>query len=91
MRKPQDIPVDVVVYTTPICPYCVAAKRLLGQRGIPYEEVDVSGDAEARNWIADASGQLTVPQIFIKGRSVGGYTELSALDRRGELRAMLAG
>jgi glutaredoxin 3 len=91
MRKPHDIPVDVVVYTTPVCPYCVQAKRLLGQRGIAYEEVDVSRDAEGRDWLAEASGQLTVPQIFIKGRSVGGYTELSALDRRGELRALLAG
>jgi len=91
MRKPEDFPVAVVVYTTPLCPYGVAAKRLLTQRGIAYEEVDVAGDRAAREWLAETSGQLTVPQIYIRGRSIGGYTELAALDRRGELASLLAG
>jgi glutaredoxin 3 len=80
---------DVTMYTTRTCPYCVAAKRLLSTRAIAFEEVDVTGDQEKRDWLVEASGRRTVPQIFIRGRSIGGYDELAALDRTGELRAML--
>jgi glutaredoxin 3 len=80
----------VVVYRTPYCPYCTMAERLLTQEGIPFEEIDVSSDPERRRWLISATGQRTVPQIFINGRSVGGFTELSALHRRGELPAWLA-
>jgi len=76
---------DVTIYTTTFCGYCVAAKRLLSKRGIPYAEINVSGDDEARAWLVQVTGQRTVPQIFIKGESVGGYEELTALDRAGEL------
>lgn len=79
----------VRVYTTRICTYCFAAKRLLGRKGIEYEEIDVSHDAEARRWLVETSGQRTVPQIFIGDRSIGGFTELRALDRSGELDALL--
>ncbi|PRP95466.1 Glutaredoxin-3 [Enhygromyxa salina] len=78
---------DVVVYLTPWCPYCVRARRLLDQRGIAYEIFDVSGNSEARQWLARNTGQRTVPQIFIKGRSVGGFDELAELDARGGLPA----
>ena len=83
--KPDEIERPVVVYLTQWCPYCVAARRLLDHKGVAYEAVDVAGNHEARAWIAQASGQRTVPQIFIKEQSVGGYTELAALDRSGEL------
>lgn len=79
----------VRVYTTRVCPYCVAAKNLLKARGISFEEVDVSSDADARLWIAQASGQRTVPQIFFGEESIGGYQELAALDREGQLHATL--
>ena len=79
----------VRVYTTRICGYCLAAKRLLADRDIPYEEIDVSDDFEQRQWLVQASGQRTVPQIFIGERSVGGYTELRALARSGELDVWL--
>jgi glutaredoxin 3 len=82
---PDSFPVDVVVYVTPLCPYCARARWLLGRRGIAHEVVDVSGNAEARRWLAANTGQTTVPQIFIKGRSIGGFTELAQLDARGEL------
>lgn len=75
----------VRVYTTRICGYCVAAKRLLERKGVPFEEVDVSRDHEKRMWLVQATGQRTVPQIFIGEESIGGYNELSALDRAGEL------
>jgi len=76
---------DVILYTTRVCPYCIAAKRLLARRGIPYEEVDVSGDDAKRVWLARATGRRTVPQIFIDGEAIGGYDELVALDKAGRL------
>ncbi len=80
----------VAIYTTRICGYCVVAKRLLTQKGADFEEIGVGGRADLRNWLVDASGQSTVPQIFINGQSVGGYTELAALEQKGELDARLA-
>jgi glutaredoxin 3 len=76
---------DVDVYTTRTCGYCFAAKRLLAARSIPYREVDVSSDDAKRAWLVEATGQRTVPQIFIGGESIGGYDELAALDKAGEL------
>jgi len=76
----------VEVYTTSMCPYCVRAKRLLQARGIAYEETDVGGDPALRAEVMERSGgRRTVPQIFIDGRSIGGYDELAALDVSGEL------
>jgi glutaredoxin 3 len=80
----------VEVYTTRVCPYCVAAKRLLNKRGIAYAEIDVSGDHDKREWLVAQSGQRTVPQIFIDGEPIGGFTELDALDRSGELAARMS-
>jgi glutaredoxin 3 len=79
----------VRVYTTRVCAYCVAAKRLLSARGVAYEEVDVTGDAEARAWLVSVTGRKTVPQIFIDARPIGGYRELVALTRSGQLSALL--
>jgi glutaredoxin 3 len=79
----------VTVYTTQVCPYCVQAKRLLGERSIPYDEIDVSTDAAVRDeMIKRAGGKRTVPQIFIDGEHVGGYTELRALADRGGLAGL---
>ncbi len=82
---------EVIIYTTPICPYCVSAKALLARKGAAYRELDVAGDDEKRRWLRDATGQRTVPQIFIGGVPIGGYTDMVALDRAGRLDAMLAG
>jgi glutaredoxin 3 len=76
---------DVQIYTTRLCGYCVAAKSLLARRNIPFEEIDVTGDGAARAWLVEATGRRTVPQIFIRGQSIGGYDELAALDRAGQL------
>jgi glutaredoxin 3 len=75
----------VEIYTTPSCPYCVQAKRLLTARGVPYQEIDIAEDDELREEVIRRSGRRTVPQIFIDGDSVGGYEELAALDARGDL------
>lgn len=75
------------IYTTDYCGYCRAAKSLLERRGIAYEEIDVTHSDELRVWLVETTGQRTVPQIFLDDRSVGGFTELAALDRGGKLVA----
>jgi glutaredoxin 3 len=67
------------------------AKRLLGQKGAAFEDIDVTGDWEARDRLAEkAGGRMTVPQIWIGETHVGGYDDLSALNRAGKLDALLA-
>jgi glutaredoxin 3 len=80
----------VVMYTTQWCPFCVRAKALLKNKGVPFEEVDVSGDDVLREKMIEASGRRTVPQIFIDDEPIGGFEELAALDREGELDRLLA-
>ncbi len=81
---------DVTVYTTSMCGYCVAAKRLLTSRKIPFKELDVTRDPEKRAWLVETTGRRTVPQIFIGDTAIGGYDDLAALDQSGELAKMLA-
>ena len=76
---------DIEIYTTNICAYCVRAKSLLKNIGLGFTEIDVSTDTDKAIEIAERSGQRTVPQIFIDGRSVGGFTELVELNAAGEL------
>ena len=78
----------VELYTTPTCPFCVRAKRLLAERHIVYAEIDVSEDDDLRSDVMRRTGRQTVPQIFIDGRSIGGFEELAALDAAGELREL---
>ena len=81
----------ILLYTTPFCGYCRAAKRLLQDKSLEYEEIDVAFDAEKRaEMIQRAGGLRTVPQIFIHGRHIGGYRELAALERDGKLEDWLA-
>lgn len=79
----------VKIYTTPYCPFCVRAKKLLSKKNVPYEEIDVSSDDEARMKLAEQTGMRTVPQIYIGDQHVGGSDELQALDEKGELDGML--
>lgn len=80
----------VEIYTTQWCPYCDAAKSLLQQKGIEYEEVDAD-DADTRMaMVQRAHGRRTVPQIFIGDTHVGGYDDMAALERRGQLDPLLA-
>jgi glutaredoxin 3 len=81
---------EVKIFTTSWCGYCHAALRLLKQKGVAFEQVDAE-DSKTRRWLRDVTGRTTVPQIFIDGKPVGGYTDLRALDERGELDRMLAG
>ena len=81
----------VTIYTRQYCGFCSAAKRLLQTKNVEFEERDATGDAALRSEMIDRSGRFTFPQIFIGDRHIGGCDELHALDRRGELDALLAG
>lgn len=82
---------QIKMYTRRWCGYCSAAEHLLDKKGIAYEKIDCTGDHQTRQWLVEVTGgRTTVPQIFINGRSIGGYDELRALDRRGDLDRMLS-
>ena len=81
---------DVVLYTKPGCGYCHAAKALLDGKGADYTEIVASNDpAKKQEMIPRSGGRMTFPQIFIDGKHVGGSDDLHALDRKGELDALL--
>ncbi len=79
----------VVVYTTGYCPYCVRAKDLLKRKGTAFEEINLDGKAQELENLKKRTGLRTVPQIFINDQLIGGYSELSALDAKGELDKLL--
>ena len=79
----------VRIYTKKNCSYCVRAKALLARKGVAYEEIDVEGNDDLRAWLAEATGQMTVPQVFAGERSLGGYSDIEALDRQGKLDSIL--
>jgi glutaredoxin 3 len=81
---------EIEIYTTPFCPYCARAKRLLAQKGVAFIEIDLWEFPERRaEMIERAGGRRTVPQLFIDGRPIGGSDEFAELERSGELDVML--
>jgi glutaredoxin 3 len=80
----------VLIYTTNWCPYCNAAKSLLDEKGVAYDEIDATDPTIRSDMVQRANGRRTVPQIFIGDHHVGGYDDLSALERRGQLDPLLA-
>jgi glutaredoxin 3 len=82
---------SIQIYTKHRCAYCTRAKGLLQRKGVAYEEIDVEGDDARRDWLVEATGQMTVPQIFVDGRSLGGFSDIDALDRQGKLDPILRG
>ncbi|PID99803.1 MAG: glutaredoxin 3 [Acidobacteria bacterium] len=80
----------IELYSSTRCPYCVKAKALLDEKGVSYQLIDITDDDEARkDLVAKANGLRTVPQIFIDERHIGGCDDLYALERAGELDALL--
>ncbi|MBM4392108.1 MAG: glutaredoxin 3 [Deltaproteobacteria bacterium] len=74
----------VTLYSTDWCPYCKAAKSFLAQKGVPYEEIDLTDDDAGREaLVARANGRRTVPQMFVGEVHIGGYDDLRALDAKG--------
>lgn len=79
----------VRIFTTALCPYCYAAKRLLSDKGAEIEEIDVTFSPKKRAEMTEAAGSRTVPQIWIGETHVGGCDDLHALDEAGKLEPML--
>jgi glutaredoxin 3 len=77
------------MYSTRFCPYCIAAKRLLQNKGVDYQDMAVDGKPELRHEMIEKSGRHTVPQIWIGDVHVGGYDDLNLLERSGKLDNLL--
>ncbi|MEL6215924.1 MAG: glutaredoxin 3 [Pseudomonadota bacterium] len=81
---------QITVYSKDYCPYCAAAKALLERKGVEFEVIDVSADqAQLSRMLERSNGRRTVPQIFIDELHVGGFDDLSAMDRDGKLDPLL--
>jgi glutaredoxin 3 len=82
--------VQIEIYTTPYCPYCIAAKRLLSEKDVTFTEIDVLTTPGARTQMVERSGGAkTVPQVFIDGKHLGDSDRLRALEKAGELDDLL--
>ncbi len=81
----------VSIYATAVCPYCVMAERLLVSKGVSVTKIRIDLDVEKRVEMMERTGRRTVPQIYIDEYHVGGYDDLSALDRAGKLDNLLRG
>tara|TARA_X000000368_G_C22554356_1_gene503589 strand:- start:235 stop:492 length:258 start_codon:yes stop_codon:yes gene_type:complete len=80
----------VVIYTGPLCNFCSAAKHLLNKKKINYEEIDIGYDDKKREeMLKKSNGARTIPQIFIGEEHIGGYVELKALEKNGNLDSLL--
>jgi glutaredoxin 3 len=84
-------PANIVIYTTAVCPYCVAAKNFLQSKGQTWSEVRVDTDPDTRRKMTEMTGRTSVPQIFINDTHVGGYDDMIALHRKGGLDPLLEG
>jgi len=81
----------ILMYCTAVCPYCVRAEQLLARKGITeIEKIRVDLHPELRVEMTEKTGRRTVPQIYVGERHVGGYDDMAALDRAGELDQLLA-
>ena len=80
----------VEIYTKAFCPYCSRALRLLDDRGVDYDEYDVTmGGPKRAEMVERSGGRMTMPQLFIDGRHIGGGDDMMALDREGKLDPLL--
>ena len=83
------VSVEVKMYSTRFCPYCVRAKSLLKSKNVEYTDIPVDTAPNLRREMVELSGQYTVPQIWIGARHVGGYDDLVMLERQGKLNKLL--
>jgi glutaredoxin 3 len=81
---------SVILYTTDYCSFCRSAKALLDKRGVSYEEINLARDPDARRQLEEITGMVTFPQIVIGEKSIGGFDQLLAADRAGQLPELLA-
>lgn len=90
MKEGCSMTAHVLMYSTAVCPYCIMAERLLKSKGVEeIEKIRVDLDPQVREAMMQKTGRRTVPQIYIGDTHVGGFDDLSALDRAGKLDALL--
>lgn len=80
---------SIIIYSTSHCPYCVRAKELLRRKGLSFTEILVDDDDKKREEMIAKTNRYTVPQIFINERHVGGFDDLYALEKSGELTELM--
>ncbi len=81
---------NIVMYTGPLCNFCDAAKRLFSRNNIKFQEIDISSKDSLRDeMIKKSNGKMTIPQIFFGNKHIGGYMELRALEKTGELKKLI--
>lgn len=80
---------DILMYSSAVCPYCVAAKNFLKARGLDYREIRIDQDADARTEMLSRAKRTSVPQIFVNGTHVGGFEDMVALDSAGNFQPLL--
>lgn len=80
---------EIILYSTDYCPYCKYARQLLDKKGLQYKVIAVDTDPEKREEMVQKSGRMTVPQIFINDKPIGGYDDLYALETSGQLDNIL--
>ena len=81
----------ITIYSTAICPYCVAAKNFLKSKGLSWNEIRIDADPAEREKMVAKARRTSVPQIFVGDTHVGGYDDMMALHRAGKLEPLLAG
>ena len=82
---------DVLMYTTPFCPYCMRAKSLLEAKNVAFTDIDVAANPSLRLEMMERSGRRTVPQIWIGEQHIGGFDDMYLLEREGRLDDLLNG
>tara|TARA_B100000401_G_C52752982_1_gene694163 strand:- start:1055 stop:1309 length:255 start_codon:yes stop_codon:yes gene_type:complete len=81
---------SITMYSGPMCAFCEAAKRLLLRNNLEFKEIDISSQEGLRDeMIQKANGKRTIPQIFFNNEHIGGYQELRALEKKGDLKNSL--
>jgi len=80
---------DILIYSSAVCPYCVAAKNFLKARGLEYRELRIDMDRQAREEMMAKAKRTSVPQIFVNGTHVGGFDDMVAMDRAGTFQPLL--
>ncbi len=80
---------EIIIYTKAVCPYCEWAKKLLDNKKASYREIRIDNNESLQAEVIRLSGRRTVPQIFINGEAIGGFDDLSALDKAGKLDILL--
>ena len=80
---------EIIIYCTNTCPFCTMAKRLFDSKGVTYKSINVGNDSKMWAELTAKTGRNTVPQVFIGDQHIGGFDDLSAADKRGEIDALL--